>query len=124
MTNDRSVASIDAARKQYFTRSPDRPQGRVRTRIRQSEEIKKAKSRLRTAAWRNDLDKRGRPESDTVALQLLVCLIDVARESGCSVEDLPETKAAFVRMFEALEQRGFKHDEVASVIKRLTRRGR
>ena len=124
MTNDQSVSDIDAARQQYFTRSPDRPSGRVRTRSRQSPEFKKAKSRLRTAAWRDSLDKRGRPETDQVAVQFMVSLVEVARDSGHAVEDLPETKAAFAKMFDAMAERGFQRTEIESVIKRLTRRAR
>jgi hypothetical protein len=119
-----TVDQIDQARQQYFARSPDRPQGRVRTRSRKSEEIKKAESRLRTAAWRSQLDKLGRPESDTVAIQLLVCLIDVARESGFEVADLPETKKAFDKMFDVMTERGFQRGEIEAVIKRLTPRAK
>jgi hypothetical protein len=122
MKTDQTVAEIDRARESYFTRSTDRPQGRIRPRSRQSDEVKVAKSRLRTAAWRNELDKRGRPESDAVALQLLVCLIHVARDSGYEVADMPETKKAFDRMFSIMEERGFQLAEVKAVIKRLTRR--
>jgi hypothetical protein len=57
-TIEQTVEHIDAARKAYFERSPDRPQGRVRARSRKPAEIVKAESRLRTAAWRADLDKR------------------------------------------------------------------
>ena len=106
--DQQTVEQIDAARRQYFERSPDRPQGRVRGRTRQPVELVKAKSRLRTAAWRDSLDKLGRPESDQVAVQLLVCLIDVAREAGHEVADLPETKAAFDRMFAVMTERGFQ----------------
>jgi hypothetical protein len=118
----KSVAEIDAARNAYFERDPDRPSGRVRPRSKQAPEILKAKSRLRTAAWRADNDKRGRPESDQVALQFLVCLIDVAREAGHEVEDLPETKRAFDKMFDAMAARGFQRNEVEAIVKRLTRR--
>ena len=119
-----TVDQIDEVRKAYFERSPDRPQGRVRTRSRKPAEILKAESRLRTAAWRADLDKRGRPESNQVALQLLVCLIHVARESDHEVADLPETKRAFDKLFVVMEERGFQRTEVEAVIKRIARRSR
>jgi hypothetical protein len=122
--DQQTIEQIDEARSAYFTRNPDRPQGRVRVRSRQPVELVKAKSRLRTAAWRLQLDKIGRPESDAVALTLLVCLIDVARESGHQVADLPETRAAFNRMFAVMEERGYQRSEVEAVIKRLTRRVR
>ena len=122
--HQQTVAEIDAAREAYFARSSDRPQGRVRTRSRQPAEKVKAKSRLRTAAWRDSLDKRGRPETAQVAVQILVSLVEVARESGCEVEDVPETKAAFAKMFEAMVRRGFERAECEDVVKRLTRRVR
>jgi hypothetical protein len=123
-TIQQTVEQIDAARKAYFERSPDRPQGRVRTRTRKPAEVVKAESRMRTAAWRASLDKRGRPETDQVALQFLVSLVEVARESGSEVEDLPETKKAFDKMFNAMAERGFQRNEVEAVVKRLTRRAR
>jgi hypothetical protein len=119
-----TVAEIDAARRQYFERSPDRPQGRVRARSRKPAEVVKAESRMRTAAWRDSLDKLGRPESDTVALQFLVSLIEVAREAGKEVADLPETQSAFDRMFAVMTERGFQRSEVEAVIRRITRRSR
>jgi hypothetical protein len=122
--DQQTVEQIDEARSAYFTRQPDRPKGRVRARSRQPVELVRAKSRLRTAAWRSQLDKLGRPESDTVALTLLVCLIDVARESGHEVEDLPETKRAFDRMFDTMAARGFQRNEVEAVIRRMTRRSK
>jgi hypothetical protein len=107
-TIQQTVEQIDAARKAYFERSPDRPQGRVRTRTRKPAEVVKAESRMRTAAWRASLDKRGRPETDQVALQFL-----------------PETKKAFDKMFNAMAERGFQRNEVVeAVVKRLTRRAR
>ena len=121
-TIEQSVAEIDAARQQYFERSPDRPQGRARLRIRKPAEVVKAESRLRTAAWRADLDKRGRPESNAVAVQLLICLIEVARDAGFDVADLPETKRAFGQLFAVMAQRGFQRTEVEAVIRRMTRR--
>jgi hypothetical protein len=123
-TVEKSVASIDADRAAYFTRSPDRPQARVIARSRKAPEIKKAESRLRTAAWRIDLDKRGRPESDTVAVTLLLCLIDVARESGHEVADMPEVKKAFDKLFDTMAERGYQRTEVEAVIKRMTRRSK
>ena len=123
-TIEQSVADIDEARSAYFSRNPDRPQGRVRTRSRKPAEILKAESRMRTAAWRADLDKRGRPETNQVATQFLISLVEVARESGYSVEDLPETKASFVKMFDAMAERGFQRDQVEAVIRRMTRRAK
>jgi hypothetical protein len=123
-TINQSVASIDADKAAYFSRSSDRPQARVRKLNKKPADVLKAESRFRTAAWRQANDKLGRPESDTVALSLLVCLIDVARESGFEVADLPEVKKAFDRMFDAMAERGYQRNEVEAVIKRMTRRAK
>ena len=119
---EQTVASIDAAKAAYFERNPDRPQGRVRSRTRKPAQVLKAESRIRTAAWRANLDARGRPESSTVAVQFLVSLIETARESGYEAQELPETRAAFDHMFAVMAERGFRRNEVEAVIKRLTRR--
>lgn len=123
-TIEQTVEHIDAARKAYFERLPERPQGRVRKRSRKPAEVLRAEARLRTAAWRADLDKRGRPETGQVALQFLVSLVEVARESGSEVEDMPETKKAFDKMFSAMAKRGFQRSEVEAVVRRLTRRSK
>jgi hypothetical protein len=73
--------------------------------------VLKAKSRLRTAAWQRQLDQTGRPETDQVAVQFMVSLIEVARETGHEVEDLPETRRAFERMFAVMAERGFQRDQ-------------
>jgi hypothetical protein len=119
-----TVAEIDAGAAAYFARSPDRPVGRARPRNKKPAEILKAESRMRTAAWRQANDKLGKPESATVGIQLLMCLIDVARESHHEVADLPETKAAFDMLFDTMAERGYRRNEVEAVIKRMTRRSK
>ena len=109
-----AVEQIDAARNAYFERSPDRPQSRVRTRSRQPKEAVKAKDRMRTAAWRCQNDKLGRPETALVVKQFMVSLIEVAREAGHQVEDMPETREALDGMFAAMTERGFRPSEVES----------
>lgn len=79
---------------------------------------------MRTAAWRCQNDKLGRPETALVVKQFIVSLIEVAREAGLQVEDMPETRKAFDHMFAELESRGFQRNEVEAVVKRLMRRVR
>ena len=119
-----TVDRIDEAREQYFFRDPDRPQGRVRARSKRPADVLKAESRMRTAAWRKQLDDRRAPESYHVALQFLLSTIDVARAAGFEAEDLPETRKAFDHALDALEARGFDRQEARAVFKRLTRRVR
>jgi hypothetical protein len=52
----------------------------------------------------------------------MVSLVEVARESGHEVADLPETKRAFDKMFVSMAERGFHRDQVEAVVRRLTRR--
>ena len=123
--NQETVEQIDAARTAYFERLPDRPSGRVRPPNRQSTELAKAKSRLRTAAWRSDLDKRKRPEGAAVAMQFLSSVVDVARITGREgLDAFKMTDAAFEHALDALEQRGFARAECKAVFRRLTRRNR
>ena len=123
-SEQQTIDQINRVRNEYFTRSPDRPAVRIRNRPKQSDAVRKAKSRLRTAAWRLDLDKRGRPETALVCIQFLVSLITVAKESGFEVSDLPETKSAFDALFDRMTEQGFRRCEVESVIKRLVNRSK
>lgn len=69
---------------------------------------------MRTAAWRCQNDKLGRPETALVVKQFMVSLIEVAREAGHQVEDMPETREALDGMFAAMTERGFRRSEVES----------
>ena len=118
-----TVAEIDAARSAYFERSPDRPQARIRVRSRKPEEIKKAESRMRTAAWRQENDKLRRPEGFAVAMQFLVSTVSLARESGFEgLDAFRPSEAAFQHALDELVARGFDRDAAKAVFKRLTRR--
>ncbi len=118
-----TVAEIDAARSAYFERSPDRPQARIRVRSRKPEEIKKAESRMRTAAWRQENDKLRRPEGFAVAMQFLVSTVSLARESGLEgLDAFRPSEAAFQHALDELVARGFDRDAAKAVFKRLTRR--
>jgi hypothetical protein len=123
-TLKQTIEQIDEAKVAYFERNPDRPVGRARPRSRKPVEVLKAESRMRTAAWRKQLDDRRAPEAYHVALQFLLSTIDVARAAGFEVSDMPETKAAFKHSLDALEARGFDREQAMAVYKRLTRRVR
>ncbi|UYO55198.1 hypothetical protein [Rhodopseudomonas palustris] len=69
----------------------------------------------RTAAWRVANDRRRRPESDVVAMALLLAV----------VRDPTPERQLFEVMHEAIEDlvgRGFERDEVHGVIRRWRRR--
>jgi hypothetical protein len=107
---------IDKARRAYFDRNPDRPESRsLRGRTRQPVEIVKAKTRMRTAAWRCDLDRRRRPESGAVALAFMLAALRVA-----NVDELdPVVHPAFEAMLGDMMQRGYDPVEVMAVVRRL-----
>lgn len=121
---NQTVDQIDTARKAYFDRNPDRPIGRARARSKKPADVVKAESRLRTAAYRKQLDDRRAPEAYHVGIQFLLSTIQVAREAGFEADELPETKKAFDHALDALEARGFDRQEARAVFKRLTRRVR
>jgi hypothetical protein len=125
MTNDQTVPQIDAARESYFARSTDRPKGRIITRSRKTDEVVKAESRMRTAAWRSQNDGRKRPEAYHCSMQFLASMLHIVRQSGHEgLEDFRETEKAFQHALDTLEQRGFDKDQAKTVFKRLTRRVR
>jgi hypothetical protein len=118
-----TVAEIDAGRQQYFARSPDRPQARVRARSRKPDAVLKAESRLRTAAWRHENDKLKKPEGSMVAMQFLVSTVDIARESGAEgLDAFRPSEAAFQHALSELVARGFDLEASKAVFRRLTRR--
>jgi hypothetical protein len=120
-----TIEQIDAARRQYFERSSDRPQGRVRTRDRKPSEVLKAESRMRTAAWRRQNDGLKKPEAYHCLRQFLASMLDIVRQSGHEgLEDFRETEKAFQHALATLEQRGFDKEQAKAVFKRLTRRSK
>jgi hypothetical protein len=121
--DEQTVAGIDAARRQYFERSPDRPVGPARTRSRKPAEILKAESRLRTAAWRQANDKLRKPEGFAVAMQFLVSTVSLARETGLDgLDAFRPSEAAFQHALNELAARGFDREAAKAVFRRLTRR--
>lgn len=116
---DRTVAQIDKRREAEFWRDPDRPSRCfVPARQRQDPEIRKAKARARTAAWRNELDRLGRPECRDIGMALVTAL--------ASSPDLMTMTGPEVRFVSAaladLESRGFDRKQVLRVLRRLRNR--
>jgi hypothetical protein len=111
-----TVDQIDRSTREYFSRSSDRPDAvAVRRRPVQPQAIKKAKTRMRTAAWRCQLDRLRRPESYTVALAFLLAALRVE-----SVKHLdPTVSPVFVAMLKDLIDRGYDPNEVTAVVRRL-----
>jgi hypothetical protein len=116
-----AVDHIDRVRRESFTRSPDRPSGRLSRRDKQPPEEQRAKTRLRTAAWRKSLDDRRAPEVYTVAIAFLV---SVARATD--LENLRDNgiPPAFESMLGDMIERGYDPLQVMAVIRRLCRADR
>jgi hypothetical protein len=122
-TIEQSVAEIDAGRAAYFTRSPDRPRARLIAQSKKPLEIKKAESRLRTAAWRQENDKLKKPEGAAAAMQFLVSTVSLARGAGLEgLDAFRPSEAAFQHALDELVARGFDREAAKSVFRRLTRR--
>jgi hypothetical protein len=112
---DRIVAKIDETRVAEHFRNQDRPDSRfVKTRRLQDPAIGRAKTRLRTAAYRNRLDQRGAPATQQIAMALLVGLVT------SRLDELTEDDRGIVgRMLTDLQGRGFSISESQAMLRRL-----
>lgn len=116
--NTATVAEIDQVRIATFSRNPDRPDGRfVRNRV-AGRDVAKARQRLRTAAWRSDNDRRGRPSSDQIGRALLMAVV-----TSPDFADLVEGELTVVRMaLNSMQENGFDLAEVQDVMRKIRRR--
>lgn len=112
----RIAAAIDETRQTEHWRDHDcRPDARVfRSRGRVPPEIVRAQTRLRTAAWRNQQDRRKAPDSREIGMSLLHALItsklaDITR----SDRDL------IARMLVDLDARGYSVVEAKATLRRM-----
>jgi hypothetical protein len=116
---DRIVDQIDQRRESEFWRDPERPSTRfVPARQRQDPKIRQAKARARTAAWRNELDRMGRPECRDIGMSLVAALAtspDLMSMTGVEVRFVSVALAD-------LEARGFDRRQVLLVLRRLRNR--
>jgi hypothetical protein len=112
---DRIVAQIDETRQAEHWRNPDRPNGKLaKSRRRQDPKIRKAKTRARTALYRNRLDQRGAPSTAQIAMAIVVALVTA---------DLDELTAAdrgiVGRALQDLQGRGFSVVEARNMLCKL-----
>jgi hypothetical protein len=116
---DRIVAQIDEARQAEHWRNPDRPNGQfVKRRRRQDPKIRRAKGRVRTAVWRNGLDRLGRPEARDIGMAMVAALV-----TSENLLDMTQAELRFVTAALAnLENRGFARDQILQVLRRLRTR--
>jgi hypothetical protein len=116
---DRVVAALDETRKTEFFRDNDtRPDSRfVRDRGRQDPAITRAKARIRTAHYRNRLDRDRVPSTATIGMALVAALV-----TSRMIELTDDDRSLVGRMIVDLKSRGF--DVVASknMLRRLRNR--
>jgi hypothetical protein len=115
---DRIVARIDETRRTEYFRSPDRPDGHaVKRSRRQDPAVVRAKTRLRTANYRNRLDQRRSPSTYQIAMSLLVALVT---SKGDQLTD--EDRGLVGRALLDLKGRGFSIRETLEMLRRLQNR--
>ena len=117
----RIVAQIDETRVAEHWRNPDRPDGQFvkkRRRHRQDPKITRAKTRVRTAVWRNGLDRLGRPEVNVIGMALVTSLA-----TSPNLLDMTELEVRFIAAALAdLEGRGFDRVQILRVLRRIRNR--
>jgi hypothetical protein len=113
------VDQIDRRRESEFWRDPDRPSREfVPVRKRQDLRIVRAKTRARTAAWRNNLDRMRRPEIRDAGMALVTALV-----TSQNLLDMTKPEIRFVTVALAdLESRGFDRAQTLKVLRRLRNR--
>jgi hypothetical protein len=115
---DRIVAKINETRQSEHWRNPDRPNSRFVKQVRrQDPKITRAKTRARTALYRNRLDQRGAPSTHQIAMALVVALV-TAR-----LDELTEVDRGIVgRALVDLQGRGFSVVEAKNMLRKLRNR--
>jgi hypothetical protein len=117
MRSPETVTEIDEVARQ-FARRPDRPDGRFVRLRRDDVAMERAKQRLRTAAWRDANDRRGRPTAEQIGKALLMAVCTSADFKRLLESDLSVVRVAIDDMVE----RGFVLTEVHDVMRRIRHR--
>jgi hypothetical protein len=111
-----TAETIDRVRLTSFQRSGSRPVGKLR---RPPSETKKAltraSGRLRTAAYRINLDRNKKPESSVVGMALLAAVVTQTSLKSFDAASVSIVTAAFAD----LEQRGYARSEIEAVFRRI-----
>jgi hypothetical protein len=111
-----TIQTIDHVRLTGFQRSGSRPSGKLR---RPPSETKKAftraSGRLRTAAYRCNLDRQRKPESSVVAMALLAAVVTRTSSKTFDADSVAIVSAAFSDLI----SRGYERSEIEAVFKRF-----
>jgi hypothetical protein len=113
------ISKIDLLQRQYHPRSESRPRSRTIGHAgRLDPAVTKAKDRFRTAGWRSENDRLGRPEASVIAMALLRAL--------CTAESVDQfdrkSVVILTKALQDLEARGFSLAETKAVMRRLRNR--
>lgn len=112
------VAEIDAGRRVYFQRDPDRPDSRfVKSPVRVQPEVRKAQGRLRTSRWRSDMDRAKRPSTRDIGMALAVALA-----TSNLREMTTDERRLVMRALHDLRDRGFDIEQAKVTMRRLRNR--
>ncbi|MHB8267124.1 hypothetical protein [Bradyrhizobium sp.] len=115
------ISRINQLQRQYHPRSESRPRSRtIEHSGRPDPAVTKAKDRFRTAGWRSENDKLGRPEASTISMAILkaVCTAE-------SVDQFDEKSVGILtKALRDLEARGYSLAETKVVMRRLRKRWR
>jgi hypothetical protein len=115
---DRTVARLNEALKTEHWRNPDRPDATfIKNRGRRPPEIVRAQGRIRTASYRNALDRRCAPTTQQIAMALVTALV-TTRQSELTEADRGIVGRALVD----LVARGFDLHEAKAMLRRLRNR--
>jgi hypothetical protein len=111
-----SVEQIDNVRLTGFQRAATRPSGKLRRPTQDSQKaLQRASGRLRTAAYRINLDRNKKPESNVLAMALLAAVVTQTSLKAFDAMSVSIVTAALTD----LEQRGYERREIEAVFRRF-----
>lgn len=118
MRGSTTTDHIDEVRRSMFSRAPDRPDARIIKRRADAVEVRRAKQRLRTAAWRKSNDENGRPTAEQIGKALLMSICISPDFKALMQEELSLIRLAINNLVD----RGFRSREIEDVMRRIRAR--
>ena len=114
--HDLNPSHVDQVRRETFSRSPSRPNAKLRrSPMVDQKALTRARGRLRTAAWRCSLDTKRKPESQVVAMALLAAVATRPKQLGFD----PASAGIVSAAFDDLVDRGYSRTEIEAVFRRF-----
>jgi hypothetical protein len=111
-----SIQTIDNVRLTGFQRAGTRPSGKLRRPPSESTKaLQRASGRLRQAAYRINLDRNKKPESNVVAMALLSAVVTQTSAKAFDAASVSIVTAAFAD----LQERGYERSEIEAVFRRF-----